>query len=100
MSRRLAQVICAVHGVVLLGILLPFALALLDVHSGRLASSAEPLALISLTAAALLMLFMVIACMRNQDLSASERLRRELGLLVGGPITSLFYFLRQAKSGA
>jgi len=46
------------------------------------------------------MLSMVIFCVRNQSLSSSERLRWELALLVGGPITSLLYFLQQAKKGA
>jgi cytochrome c biogenesis factor len=100
MSPRIARVICAVHLVVLAGILVPFALSLLGVHSATAGAVAEPITLISLAIAALLMLSMVIFCVRNQSLTSSERLRWELALLVGGPITSLLYFLQQAKKGA
>jgi cytochrome c biogenesis factor len=100
MSPRLARVICAVHLIVLAGILLPFVFSLLGVHSAAVGAVVEPITLISFAAAALLMLSMVIFCVRNQSLSASQRLRWELALLVGGPITSFLYFLQQAKKGA
>ena len=94
------RVICAAHLVVVVGIVLPFVLSVLGVHSASLGTIVEPITLISLVGAALLMLWMIIACVRNRSLSSSERLRWELGLLVGGPITSFLYFFQLAKKGA
>jgi hypothetical protein len=48
------------------------------------AALVEPFPLISLTVAGLLVLLMVTACVRNQSLLASERLRWGIGLLVRG----------------
>ena len=51
-------------------------------------------------AGAILAVTMLIVCRRDKSLSAAQRRRWELWLLVGGAVTSLVYFVRQARKGA
>jgi len=100
MSRRMALLVSGANTVVLAGIVVPVAMAVARLGSDKSWSILEPILLMSFAVAALLMLVMVFACSRNSSLSPSQRRRWELGLLIGGPVTSLAYFIREAKNGA
>ena len=51
-------------------------------------------------AGVVLALTMLILCRRDKSLSAAQRRRWELWLLLGGALTSFVYFVRQARKGA
>jgi hypothetical protein len=99
MSRRLAQALTAVSGLALFGLVVVSTSAVLQIRLMP-ESLFTVLALGSFALAAIVMLCMVIACVRDVSLSPSLRLRWELALVVGGPLTALLYFVRQAKKGA
>jgi hypothetical protein len=99
MSRHLSLSLCVVNAAVLLS----FATVALSTLVGlRLVpeSLQTALALGTVVAGAVLALAMLIACRRDKSLSAAERRRWELWLLVGGALTSFVYFVRQARKGA
>ena len=50
-------------------------------------------------AGVVLALTMLILCRRDRSLSAAQRRRWELWLLLGGALTSFVYFVRQARKG-
>jgi hypothetical protein len=50
--------------------------------------------LASFLAGVLLMTWMLVACIRDKSLSPAERLRWELLLAVGGPITAIVFLHR------
>lgn len=54
--------------------------------------------LASFTAGVLLSAWMLVACIRDKSLSASERLRWELLLVVGGPITAIVFLHKSTRS--
>jgi hypothetical protein len=98
MSKNLARLAMAAH-VPVLGIAAPWICSATGLVSDRAEAVMTALLLTGFTVSALMMLVMLIACMRNRSLSASEKRTWELLIFVGGPITSCSYFWHEAKNG-
>jgi biotin transporter BioY len=98
MPRHLSLLLCVVNAAVVLSIgtvaLSTFTGLTLVPNSLRAAVGIG-----SFAAGAVLALAMLIVCRRDKSLSAAQRRRWELWLLVGGAFTSFVYFVRQARKG-
>jgi len=54
--------------------------------------------LVSFLAAVALVIWMLVACIRDRSLSRAERLRWELLLAIGGPITAIVFLYRSSAT--
>ena len=99
MPRHLSLLLCVINAAVVLTMgtvaLSKFTGLTLIPDSRRVAVGIGAFA-----AGVVLALTMLILCRRDKSLSAAERRRWELWLLIGGALTSFVYFVRQARKGA
>ncbi len=56
--------------------------------------------LYSFVAGVILMTWMLVSCVRDKSLSSAERLRWELLLVIGGPITAIVFLYRSTTASS